>query len=115
MVLPPCSPVRHLGQGLSVFLCLALLLAGCSTSDHQSVTAPTAASSQSEQQAIDNLLDLYRQALTKSKNTVSVRLIEAMSKRTTQNPCMVHVSPTRTGGVLMEWEDKATQPGGGPM
>src|SRR2546427_10363762 len=62
-LLSPRRPVRHLGQSLRVLLCLALLLTGCSTSNHQNVPAPTAASSQLEQQAIDNLFDLYRQAL----------------------------------------------------
>ena len=57
------SPVWHLRQNLCVLLGLGLLLAGCSTSDHHNVTAPTAASPQLEQQAIANLLDLYRQAL----------------------------------------------------
>jgi hypothetical protein len=54
------SPVWHLRTTLGVLLGLGLFLAGCGTSDHHTVTAPTAASPQSEQQAIDNLLDLYR-------------------------------------------------------
>lgn len=37
-----------------------------------------------------------------------VRLFEAMSKQA-PNPCVFHVSPTRTGGVLIEWEDRAMQ------
>src|SRR5256885_9670436 len=61
--LSPRSLVKHLRQGLLVLLGLALLRAGCSTSDKQTLTAPTAASPQSEQQAIANLFDLYRQAL----------------------------------------------------
>lgn len=40
-----------------------LCVAGCSASDNQTLTAPTTASPQLEQQAIDNLLELYRQAL----------------------------------------------------
>src|SRR6266566_4379755 len=61
--LSPRSLVKRLGQSPLVLLGLALLWAGCSTSDKQTLTAPTAASPQSEQQAIANLFDLYRQAL----------------------------------------------------
>lgn len=57
------SLVWHLGKLLCVLLGLALLWAGCGTSDNRTLTAPTAASPQLEQQAIITLLDLYRQAL----------------------------------------------------
>src|SRR5207244_4038091 len=36
-------------------------------------------------------------------------LIEALLKKSTANPCTLHVSPTRVGGVLLEWEDRVTQ------
>src|SRR2546426_1211095 len=62
-VLPPHSPVKHLRQDLLILLGLALLWAGCGTSDKQTLTAPTATSPQLEQQAIAHLFDLYRQAL----------------------------------------------------
>jgi hypothetical protein len=32
-----------------------------------------------------------------------------MLKKSASNSCMLHVSPTRIGGVLIEWEDRATQ------
>src|SRR6266699_3129357 len=79
------SPVWHLRKTLCVLLGLGLLLAGCGTSDHHNVTAPTAASPQLEQQAITNLLDLYRQALLQEdidrlhKLTDSGALLTAMS------------------------------------
>ena len=38
-----------------------------------------------------------------------VGLIEAMWKKSTSNSCVLHVSPTRNGGVLIEWEDRAMQ------
>ena len=38
-----------------------------------------------------------------------VSLVEAMLKIATSNSCLVHVSPTRNGGVLIEWEDQARQ------
>jgi hypothetical protein len=38
-----------------------------------------------------------------------VGLAEAMLKKSTSNTCTLHVSPTRNGGVLIEWEDRATQ------
>jgi hypothetical protein len=36
-------------------------------------------------------------------------LIEAMLQKSTSIPCVLHVSPTRNGGVLVEWEDRAVQ------
>lgn len=36
-----------------------------------------------------------------------VGLIETMWKKSTANSCALHVSPTRNGGVLIEWEDRA--------
>ena len=36
-----------------------------------------------------------------------VNLVEAMLKKATLNSCVLHVSPTRTGGVLIEREDRA--------
>jgi hypothetical protein len=38
-----------------------------------------------------------------------VGLFEALSKQSTSNPFVFHISPTRTGGVLIEWEDRAMQ------
>jgi hypothetical protein len=38
-----------------------------------------------------------------------VGLIETMWKKSTPNSCLLHVSPTRIGGVLIEWEDRAIQ------
>jgi hypothetical protein len=38
-----------------------------------------------------------------------VSLLEAMLKKSTANSCELHVSPTRNGGVLIEWEDRARQ------
>jgi hypothetical protein len=38
-----------------------------------------------------------------------VRLLEAMLKKPSSEPCAIHVSPTRIGGVHIEWEDRAAQ------
>ncbi len=38
-----------------------------------------------------------------------VSLVETMLKKTTPNSCVLHVSPSRNGGVLIEWEDRAKQ------
>jgi hypothetical protein len=39
-----------------------------------------------------------------------VGLVEAMlQKKSTSNSCTLHVSPTRIGGVLIEWENGAMQ------
>jgi hypothetical protein len=38
-----------------------------------------------------------------------VGLIEALLQRRAGTPGVVHVSPTRTGGVLVEWEDAIMQ------
>jgi hypothetical protein len=38
-----------------------------------------------------------------------VGLIEAMLKKNTSSIGVLHVSPTRTGGILIEWEDRAMQ------
>jgi hypothetical protein len=36
-------------------------------------------------------------------------LIEALLRKRAVAPCALYVSPTRTGGVLIEWEDDAVQ------
>lgn len=36
-------------------------------------------------------------------------LIEALLGKTSTEPCPLHVSPTRIGGVLIEWEDRVMQ------
>jgi hypothetical protein len=36
-------------------------------------------------------------------------LIEAMLRTSSFNPCVLHMSPTRVGGILIEWEDPAAQ------
>ena len=36
-------------------------------------------------------------------------LIAAMLSKTTTDSCVLHVSPTRIGGVLIEWEDPSMQ------
>src|SRR5260370_40425732 len=36
-------------------------------------------------------------------------LIEAMLRTSSFNPCVLHVSPTRVGGILIEWEDASAQ------
>jgi hypothetical protein len=36
-------------------------------------------------------------------------LIEAMLRTPSFNPCELHVSPTRVGGILIEWEDSSAQ------
>lgn len=38
-----------------------------------------------------------------------VSLVEAMLKKDTSNACVLHVSPARNGGVLIEWEDRTRQ------
>jgi hypothetical protein len=38
-----------------------------------------------------------------------VRLVETMLKKNTSCSRVVYVSPTRNGGVLIEWEDQARQ------
>jgi hypothetical protein len=38
-----------------------------------------------------------------------VGLIETMWKKATSSWCALYVSPTRIGGVLLEWEDRAMQ------
>lgn len=38
-----------------------------------------------------------------------VGLLAAMLNRARSATCVLHVSPTRTGGILIEWEDRATQ------
>ena len=38
-----------------------------------------------------------------------VGLLEAVRHKSTSGSCVVHVSPTRIGGVLIEWEDPAMQ------
>jgi hypothetical protein len=38
-----------------------------------------------------------------------VGLVEALWKKSTSNSRDLHVSPTRNGGVLIEWEDRARQ------
>lgn len=38
-----------------------------------------------------------------------VSLVEAKWKKAVSNSCVLHVSPTRIGGVLIEWEDRARQ------
>ena len=38
-----------------------------------------------------------------------VALIKAMLKNSSIDPDMLHVSPTRVGGVLIEWEDRSMQ------
>jgi hypothetical protein len=38
-----------------------------------------------------------------------VGLVEAMLNKSASNSCVLHVSPTRNGGILIEWEDRATQ------
>ena len=38
-----------------------------------------------------------------------VGLVETMLKKSPSNSCTLHVSPTRTGGVLIDWENRATQ------
>ena len=36
-------------------------------------------------------------------------LIEAMLSKSAADPGMLHVSPTRVGGVLIDWEDRSMQ------
>src|SRR5262245_39947199 len=36
-------------------------------------------------------------------------LIEAMLRKSSAGPAELHVNPTRVGGVLIEWEDKAME------
>ena len=36
-------------------------------------------------------------------------LIEALLSKSTADPCTLHVSPTRVGGILIEWEDRSMQ------
>jgi hypothetical protein len=38
-----------------------------------------------------------------------VSLVETMLKKNTSNSCVLHVNPTRTGGILIEWEDRDMQ------
>jgi hypothetical protein len=38
-----------------------------------------------------------------------VSLVETILKKSTSNSCVLHVGPTRNGGVLIEWEDGARQ------
>lgn len=38
-----------------------------------------------------------------------VSLVEMMLKKSTSSSCVLQVSPTRNGGVLIEWEDRAKQ------
>jgi hypothetical protein len=38
-----------------------------------------------------------------------VGLLEALLSKSTAQPCTLHVSPTRVGGVLIEWEDPLKQ------
>lgn len=38
-----------------------------------------------------------------------VGLIETMWKKATSSSCALYISPTRNGGVLIEWEDRAMQ------
>jgi hypothetical protein len=38
-----------------------------------------------------------------------VGLIEALLRKRAATPGILHVSPTRTGGILIEWEDEAMQ------
>lgn len=38
-----------------------------------------------------------------------VGLIESMLKKSTANPVILHASPTRVGGVLIEWADALTE------
>src|SRR5262249_9439966 len=38
-----------------------------------------------------------------------VGLVEALLKKSTPSSRTLHVSPTRIGGVLVEWEDQAAQ------
>src|SRR5437588_12870474 len=35
-------------------------------------------------------------------------LIDAMLRKSSE-PCVLHVSPTRVGGILIDWEDRAMQ------
>lgn len=36
-------------------------------------------------------------------------LIETMLSKSAAHPCALHVSPTRVGGVLIEWEDRSME------
>lgn len=38
-----------------------------------------------------------------------VGLIETMWKKSASNSCVLHASPTRNGGILIEWEDRGMQ------
>lgn len=38
-----------------------------------------------------------------------VNLIETLLRKRTETPGPVHVSPTRTGGILIEWQDGVMQ------
>jgi hypothetical protein len=38
-----------------------------------------------------------------------VGLMEALLRKRAAAPCLLHVNPTRTGGILIEWEDEAMQ------
>jgi hypothetical protein len=36
-----------------------------------------------------------------------IRLIEALLRKSSTDPGVLHVSPTRIGGILVDWEDRA--------
>src|SRR5438270_4580908 len=36
-------------------------------------------------------------------------LIEAMLRKSTTGPVLLHVSPTRVGGILIDWEDRSRE------
>jgi hypothetical protein len=38
-----------------------------------------------------------------------VGLVETLLQKSTSSSCVLHVSPTRIGGILIEWEDPAMQ------
>jgi hypothetical protein len=47
-----------------------------------------------------NLIDLAQEFIS---------LIEAMLRKSTAEPGLLHVSPTRIGGILIDWEDRSMQ------
>src|SRR5438309_2730057 len=91
-------PTWYWRQSLLVLLCLALLVAGCGTSDHQTLTTPTAASPQAEQQAITNLLDLYRQALLQQDIDRLQALLATETPSTQQGTSRQQAAPRQEDG-----------------
>ena len=90
--------MQHRRPGLLVLLGLGLW-AGCSASDKQTLTAPTAASPQLEQQAIANLFDLYRQALLQEDIDRLQALLAAETPSPSRAPCATRLHYARSDGA----------------